>query len=82
MYSCPKPLFQSDAKWEAIDMKIGFHSHANKTHYHDKGFALSLVLNVRVLELPNGLLEFPLQLVWGREAISGALCRIGKHNCR
>ena len=63
-------------------MKIGFHSHANKTHYHDKGFALSLVLNVRVLELPNGLLEFPLQLVWGREAISGALCRIGKHNCR
>ena len=79
---CPKPLCQSDAKWEAIDMKIGFYSHANKTLFHERGFALSLVLKVRVLELRNGLLEFPSQLVWGREAISGALCRIGEHNCR
>ena len=79
---CPKPLCQSDAKWEAIDMKIGFYSHANKTLFHERGFALSLVLKVRVLELRNGLLEFPSQLVWGREAISCALCRIGEHNCR
>ena len=29
-------------------MKIIFYSHANKTHFHMKGFALSLVLKVRV----------------------------------
>ena len=28
--SCLKPLFQSEAKCEAIDMKMIFHSHANK----------------------------------------------------
>ena len=28
----PKPLFQSEAKCEAIDMKMSFYSHANKTH--------------------------------------------------
>ena len=49
------PLFQRQAKCEAIDMKIIFYSHANKTHFHKKGFALSLVLKVRVLELENGL---------------------------
>ena len=40
LFYFPKPLFQSDAKWEAIDMKMGFYSHANKTHFHEKGFAL------------------------------------------
>ena len=35
--SCPKPLFSSEAKC----------SHTNKTHFHEKGFALSLVLKVR-----------------------------------
>ena len=33
-----------------------FYYHANKTHVHKKGFALRLVLRVRVLELGNGLL--------------------------
>ena len=47
------PLFQTQAKCEAIDMKIIFYSHANKTHFHKIGFALSLVL--RVLKLGNGL---------------------------
>ena len=56
---CPKPLFQSDAKWEAIDMKIGFHSRENKTHYHDKGFALSLVLKVRVFGTPKWPIRVP-----------------------
>ena len=28
--SCPNPLFQSEVKCEAIDMKIGCYSHANK----------------------------------------------------
>ena len=29
-------------------MKMIFHSHSNKTHLYKKGFALSLVLKVRV----------------------------------
>ena len=29
------------------DMKMIFYSQANKTHFHKKGFALSLVLKVR-----------------------------------
>ena len=35
-----KPLFESEAKWRAIDMKVIFYSHANKTHFHKKSFAL------------------------------------------
>ena len=37
---------QSEAKCEAIDMKVSFYSHANKTRLHKKGFAPSLVLKV------------------------------------
>ena len=55
--SCPKPLFHNEAKGEAIDMKIIFYPHANKTHFHKKGFALSLIFKARVLELRNGLLQ-------------------------
>ena len=43
-----KPLFQSEAKCEAIDMKMNFYSHANKTHFHNRGFVPSLVLKVEV----------------------------------
>ena len=32
---------------EAIDMKMIFNYDANKTHLHNKGFSLSLVLKVR-----------------------------------
>ena len=46
--SCPKPLFQSEAKSEAIDMKAILYSHASKTHFHKKVFVLSLVLKGRV----------------------------------
>ena len=43
-------LSQSEAiKCEAIDMNTTFYSLATKTHFHKKGFALSLVLKVRVL---------------------------------
>ena len=39
-------------------MKMMFYSHANKTHFHENGFALSFVLKARVfLELGNNLLE-------------------------
>ena len=45
--SSKKSHFQSEAKCEAIDMKMIFNYDANKTHFHNKGFALSLVLKVR-----------------------------------
>ena len=46
--SSKKSHLQSEAKCEAIDMKMIFNYDANKTHFHNKGFALSLVLKVRV----------------------------------
>ena len=55
--SVPKPLFQSEAKCEAIDMKRIFNYHANKTHFHNKGFAPSLVSKVRVF----GTQKWPVQ---------------------
>ena len=45
--SSKKSHFQSEAKCEAIDMKIIFNYDANKTYFHNKGFALTLVLKVR-----------------------------------
>ena len=45
--SYPKPLFQSEANCKAIDVKMIFYSHANVTHFHYKGFVLSLVLKVK-----------------------------------
>ena len=44
-------MFQSEAKWEIIDMKWFFYFLANKTHFQNQGFALSLVLKVRVFGL-------------------------------
>ena len=40
---------------EAIDMKMIFYSHVDKTHFHKKSFALSLLLKVRVF----GTREWP-----------------------
>ena len=34
-----------------------FYSRAHKIHFHNEGFALSLVLKVRFFELENGLLK-------------------------
>ena len=45
--SSKKSHFQSEAKCVAIDMKMIFYYEANKTHFHNKGFALSLVLKVK-----------------------------------
>ena len=39
--SCLKPLFQSEAKFKAIDMKMIFYSHANKTHFPRKVLQLA-----------------------------------------
>ena len=51
MQAIAEPLFQSEAKWEAIH--VFFYSNANKTHFYQRGFVLTLVLKVRVLELGN-----------------------------
>ena len=53
--SCLKSLFESEAKCKAIDLKMILYSYANKTRFHKKGCALSLVLKLRVFELENGL---------------------------
>ena len=46
--SSPGPLFQNEGRCSAFDMEIIFHSHANKTHFHRKGCAPSLILKVWV----------------------------------
>ena len=35
--SRPKPLFQSEAIFKAIEMKMIFYFHANKIHFHETG---------------------------------------------
>ena len=37
-----------EAKCEAIDTIMILYSHANKTHFHKKGVALSLVLELGI----------------------------------
>ena len=41
-------------KCSTFDLKVIFHSHANKTHFHKKGFALGLILKVRDLRTRKG----------------------------
>ena len=55
MYELPKLCFKATlSATEAIYIKIIFDSHANKTHFDNKGFVISLVL---VLKLVNGPLD-------------------------
>ena len=42
------PPFQNEDRCSAFDMEIIFHSHANKTYFHKKGCAPSLILKARV----------------------------------
>ena len=46
--SSPGPLYQNKGGCSAFDMEIFFHSHTNKTHFHKKGRATSLILKLRV----------------------------------
>jgi len=46
--SSPGPLFQKEGRCSAFDIEIIFHSHTNKSHFHKKGYARSLILKVRV----------------------------------
>ena len=41
-------LYQNEVKCSAFDVEMIFHSHANKTHFHQKGCALDLILKVTV----------------------------------
>ena len=54
--SSPRLLFQNEDRCSAFDMEIIFHSHTNKTHFHKKGCAPSLILKVRVF----GTLKWPI----------------------
>ena len=56
----PAPLFQNEGRCSALDMGIIFHSHANKTHFHKKGSAPSLILKVKVSETP----KWPISIYW------------------
>ena len=62
--SSKKSHFQNEAKCEAIDMKMIFNYYANKTHFHNKGFALSLVLKVRFF----GTRKWPIEIGAYRDA--------------
>ena len=44
--SSKKFHFQNEAKCETFVVEMSFNYDANKTHFHYKGFALSLVLKV------------------------------------
>ena len=54
--SSPGPLYQNECS--AFDIEMIFHSQANKTHFDKKGFALGLILKVRV----SGTRKWPIQL--------------------
>ena len=47
--SSPRPLYQNEVKCAVFNMEMNFHPHANKTHFHQKGCALDLILKVRIL---------------------------------
>ena len=51
--SCLKPHFQNEIKVKAIHMKMFFNSHAGKTDFHKKNFALGLDLKARVFGTRN-----------------------------
>ena len=41
--SFPGPLHQNEVKCSAFDIEMIFHSYANKTHFHEKGWVLGLI---------------------------------------
>jgi len=41
-------FFKARLSTKPLISKMIFHSHANKTHFHNKGFVLRLVLKVRI----------------------------------
>ena len=66
--SSPGPLFQNEGRCTAFDMEIIFHSHANKTHFHKKGCARSLILKVRVSGTRKWPINYPVSQVTNAKA--------------
>ena len=48
LLSSPGPLYQNEVRCSCFDVEMIFHFHENKTHFHNKGCALGLILIVRV----------------------------------
>ena len=48
LLSPPGPLYQNEAKYSAFDIEIIYIIMPVKTHFHEKGCALGLVLKVRI----------------------------------
>ena len=46
--SFPGPLFQNESRCSAFDMEIIFHSRPDKTHFHKKDCACSIILKLRI----------------------------------
>ena len=63
----PGPLFQNEGRCSAFDMEIISHSHANKSHFHKKGCAPTLILKVRVF----GTRKWPIILRFGGFSSTG-----------
>ena len=75
--SSPEPLYQNEVKCSAFDMEMTFHSHANKTHFHKKGWAFGLILKGRVL----GTRKWPIRMKGNSKSISGnSLSPLGAQN--
>ena len=60
--SSPGHVFQNEDRCSAFGMEIIFHSHANKTNFHNKGYAPSLISRVRVF----GTRKWAIHLVCAR----------------
>ena len=54
--TCPKPLLQSEARCKAIDMKMIFYFHANKTYFPRQVLQRDSFWKWEFLELGNDLL--------------------------
>ena len=54
---------------QPLDMEIIFHSHGNKTHFHKKGCAPSLILKVRVF----GTRKWPISYNFLVRLLSGSV---------
>ena len=73
--SSKKSHFQSETKCEAIVMEMIFNYDAKKTHFHNKGFALTVVLKVRVF----GTRKWPIPQVLVVQTLDSAIHRINHY---
>ena len=80
--SSPGPPYQNEVKCSAFDMEMIFYFRENKTHFHKKGSALGLILEVRVFGTRSGLLFDPFNIIIGYyELISSEHHHRSRHSC-